>query len=143
MEGNEQYPCPSPYPQPFKDVSNFRTPKRPPNLSKFTSPSSQFFTASKRTPMSSSSFRPSLSGQSRPKPASTTARRRLKAFEIEQSQSSRKAQIRKEQALKTLSKSLTTWLNFLFENPSACGCSCNFTQNAVVGPSVVVGMVTC
>ncbi|XP_011037676.1 PREDICTED: abnormal spindle-like microcephaly-associated protein homolog isoform X2 [Populus euphratica] len=140
MEGSEQYPCPSPYPQPFKDVSNFKTPKRPPNLSKFTSPSSQFFTASKRTPISSSSYRPSLSGQFRPKPASTTARRRLKAFEIEQSQSSRKAQIRKEQALKTLSKSLTTWLNFLFENPSACGCSCNFTQNAVAGPSVLVGL---
>ncbi|KAG5246756.1 abnormal spindle microcephaly-associated protein [Salix suchowensis] len=141
MEDNERYPCPSPYPQPFKDVSNFKTPKRPPNLSKFTSPSPHFFTASKRTPISSSSsFLPSISGQSRLKPATTTARRRLKAFEIEQSQSSRKAQIRKEQALKTLSKSLTTWLNFLFENPSACGCSCNFSQNGVVGSSAVVGL---
>ncbi|KAJ6767326.1 hypothetical protein OIU79_023149 [Salix purpurea] len=141
MEDNERCPCPSPYPQPFKDVSNFKTPKRPPNLSKFTSPSPHFFTASKRTPISSSSsFLPSISGQSRLKPATTTARRRLKAFEIEQSQSSRKAQIRKEQALKTLSKSLTTWLNFLFENPSACGCSCNFSQNAVVGSSAVVGL---
>ncbi|KAJ6737939.1 hypothetical protein OIU74_002992 [Salix koriyanagi] len=134
MEDNERYPCPSPYPQPFKDVSNFKTPKRPPNLSKFTSPSPHFFTASKRTPISSSSsFLPSISGHSRLKPATTTARRRLKAFETEQSQSSRKAQIRKEQALKTLSKSLTTWLNFLFENPSACGCSCNFSQNAGSG----------
>ncbi|KAJ6397097.1 hypothetical protein OIU77_022022 [Salix suchowensis] len=141
MEDNERYPCPSPYPQPFKDVSNFKTPKRPPNLSKFTSPSPHFFTASKRTPISSSSsFLPSISGQSRLKPATTTARRRLKAFEIEQSQSSRKEQIRKEQALKTLSKSLTTWLNFLFENPSACGCSCNFSQNGVVGSSAVVGL---
>ncbi|KAJ6401896.1 hypothetical protein OIU84_014053 [Salix udensis] len=81
MEDNERYPCPSPYPQPFKDVSNFKTPKRPPNLSKFTSPSPHFFTASKRTPISSSSsFLPSISGQFRLKPATTTARRRLKAF---------------------------------------------------------------
>ncbi|CAK7351147.1 unnamed protein product [Dovyalis caffra] len=139
MEVNEKQPCPSPYLQPFKDISNFKTPKRHSNVPKFTSPSPQFFSASKRTPMSSSSsFRPSLSGRSRPKPATTTARRRLKAFEIEQSQSSRKAEIKKEQSLKSLSKSLTTWLNFLFQNPSACGCSCNF--NPVVGSSVVVGL---
>lgn len=48
--------------------------------------------------------------------------RRLKAFELEQSQSSRKAQIKKEISLKSLAKSLTVWLNFLFENPRSCGC---------------------
>ena len=46
----------------------------------------------------------------------------LKAFELEQSQSSRKAQIKKEKSLKSLANSLTVWLNFLFENPESCGC---------------------
>lgn len=41
---------------------------------------------------------------------------------MEQSQSSRKAQIKKEKSLKSLAKSLTVWLNFLFENPESCGC---------------------
>lgn len=46
----------------------------------------------------------------------------LKAFELEQSQSSRKAQIKKEKSLKSLANSLTVWLNFLFESPESCGC---------------------
>ncbi|PIA27467.1 hypothetical protein AQUCO_07700024v1, partial [Aquilegia coerulea] len=47
---------------------------------------------------------------------------RLKAFEFEQSQSSRKEQIQKEKSLKSLSNTIFVWLNFLFENPKACGC---------------------
>ncbi|KAG8634372.1 abnormal spindle-like microcephaly-associated protein homolog isoform X2 [Manihot esculenta] len=133
MKPSEQS-VPSLYPQTsssssslLKDISNFRTPKRPSQPPNFTSsPYPQFFTASKQTPKPSpsSSFRryhnrPSLS--SRPKHKTATARR-LKAFELEQSQSSRKAQIQKEQSLKSLAKSLTTWLNFLFQNPRSCGC---------------------
>ncbi|XP_021644616.2 uncharacterized protein LOC110638375 isoform X2 [Hevea brasiliensis] len=132
MKPNQQ-PLSSPYPQPsssslLKDISNFRTPKRPSHHAPdFTSsPCPQFFTATKQTPKPSptSSFRryrhrPSLSSRLKHK---TATARRLKAFELEQSQSSRKAQIQKEQSLKSLAKSLTTWLNFLFQNPRSCGC---------------------
>ncbi|XP_057963277.1 uncharacterized protein LOC131154486 isoform X3 [Malania oleifera] len=132
MEGDQdQRPCPSPAPHPssstlLRDISNFKTPKRPfsQNPSHFHSPHPQFFTASKQTPTSSSSSlsfrrrRPSLA----PSTARSKAARRLKAFELEQSQSSRKAQIKKERSLKCLSKSLTVWLNFLLENPKSCGC---------------------
>lgn len=52
----------------------------------------------------------------------SSAARRLKAFELEQSKSARKALNDKERSLKSLAKSLTVWLNFLFENPSSCGC---------------------
>lgn len=103
----------------FKDISNFKTPKRPSRISEFQSPCPQFFTATKQTPRTNSSFR------RRPPPSSarTNAVRKLKAVELEQSQSSRKVQIRKEQSLKSLAKSLTVWLNFLFENPRSCGCN--------------------
>ncbi|KAL0363236.1 UNVERIFIED_CONTAM: Abnormal spindle-like microcephaly-associated protein [Sesamum calycinum] len=50
------------------------------------------------------------------------AARKLKAFELEQSKSARKAQHEKEKSVKSLARSLTVWLNFLFENPSSCGC---------------------
>lgn len=134
MEGEE--PSPSPLPNltssVFKDISNFKTPKRPLQKPNFQSPLPNFFTASKQTPSSSSSAfirRPSICPSSnlrrRPSicPSSRSkATRRLKAFELEQSQSCRKALIRKEKSLKSLSKSLSTWLNFLFENPKACGC---------------------
>ncbi|KAL2515654.1 Hexosyltransferase [Forsythia ovata] len=49
--------------------------------------------------------------------------RRLKAFELEQSKSARKVQIEKEKSLKSLVRSLTVWLNFLFENHGSCGCN--------------------
>ncbi|XP_038712007.1 abnormal spindle-like microcephaly-associated protein homolog isoform X2 [Tripterygium wilfordii] len=137
------HPCPSPSPylpcsssaSLLKDISNFKTPKRPSQASKLTSPSSQFFTASKQTPRStSSSFRrgrPSLApSSSRHK---TAAARRIKAFELEQSKSSRKAQIVKEQSLKSLSKSLTVWLNFLLENPRSCGCDLTVDCDRNVG----------
>ncbi|WCJ20235.1 hypothetical protein M5689_002483 [Euphorbia peplus] len=129
MESKEN-PSPSPYRHPnpsssslLKDISNFKTPKKRPSNPNFTSPCPQFFTASKQTPRTSSALRyntrPSVSAKSKQK---TATARRLKAFELEQSQSSRKAEIRKEQSLKSLAKSLTTWLNFLFQNPKSCGC---------------------
>lgn len=127
MEGAEPPPCPSPSPYKppstfFKDISNYKTPKRPSRISNFQSPCPQFFTASKQTPRTCSSFRrrPSLAPSNS---ARTKAVRKLKAVELEQSQSSRKVQIQKEQSLKSLAKSLTVWLNFLFENPKSCGCN--------------------
>lgn len=128
MEG-EELPCPSPSPfKPppssiFKDISNFKTPKRQSHISSLQSPCHQSFTASKRTPLASSTLRrprPSLAPSS--SAARSKASRKLKAFELEQSQSSRKVQVKKEQTLKSLANSLTVWLNFLFENPRACGC---------------------
>ncbi|XVE87805.1 hypothetical protein DITRI_Ditri19aG0017800 [Diplodiscus trichospermus] len=108
----------------LKDISIFKTPKRPSKAPNLRSPCSRFFTASKQTPRSSSSFRhrsrPSLaSSSSRSK---TKAAAKFKAFELEQSQSACKEQINKEQSLKSLSKSLTVWPNFLFQNPKSCGC---------------------
>ncbi|CAK9327330.1 unnamed protein product [Citrullus colocynthis] len=128
MEG-EELPCPSPSPYKpppssiFKDISNFKTPKRQFHISSLQSPCHQSFTASKRTPLASSTLRrprPSLAPSS--SAARSKASRKLKAFELEQSQSSRKVQVKKEQSLKSLANSLTVWLNFLFENPRACGC---------------------
>ncbi|XP_021293893.1 abnormal spindle-like microcephaly-associated protein homolog isoform X2 [Herrania umbratica] len=112
----------------LKDISNFKTPKRTSKNSNFHSPCPQFFTASKQTPRSSSSFRPrsrpslALSSSRSRTAASSAAARKLKAFELEQCQSARKEQARKEQSLKSLSKSLTVWLNFLYRNPKSCGC---------------------
>ncbi|KAF5178672.1 Abnormal spindle-like microcephaly-associated protein isogeny [Thalictrum thalictroides] len=117
----------------FKDISNnFKTPKRNPNSNfqspfpkyktpkpSLQSPIPQFFTASKQTPHSSFRRR---SSSIVPSSRSKTVVRKLKAFELEQSQSSRKAQIQKEKSLKSLSNAISVWLNFLFENPKACGC---------------------
>ncbi|OIT06280.1 hypothetical protein A4A49_32662 [Nicotiana attenuata] len=118
---------PSPFQDlPFKEISNFKTPKPSRYAAKFSSPSPtpvqrqpEFFTALKTTPVSSVNRRGSM------KPSavkSSAAARRLKAFELEQAKSARKALINKERSLKSLAKSLTVWLNFLFENPSSCGC---------------------
>ncbi|KAL5066281.1 hypothetical protein RYX36_028018 [Vicia faba] len=124
-EGNADLPCPSPSPSPspfrssslLKDISNFKTPFKTPKRSSFSldtqSPSTQYFTApkSKHTTV-----------MRRPNKSSAAASRKLKAIQIEQSHSSRNAQRRKEQSLKSLAKSLTVWLNFLLESPASCGC---------------------
>ncbi|KAG2688263.1 hypothetical protein I3843_09G087900 [Carya illinoinensis] len=132
MEGEEPpFLSPSPFPSSsssshlLKDISNFKTPKRPSQVPIFNSPCPQFFTASKQTPHISSSLRrhrPSLAPPSSASARSKATARRLKAFELEQSKSSRRALIKKEHSLKSLAKSLTVWLNFLFENPGSCGC---------------------
>ncbi|KAA8520049.1 hypothetical protein F0562_014277 [Nyssa sinensis] len=117
-------PPPDPPSSLLKDISNFRTPKHPPRNPSIHSPCPQFFTASKQTPQSSSSFRCRRRNSIAPSTSAvrSKAARRLKAFELEQSKSARKAQINKEKSLKSLSKSLSVWLNFLFENPKSCGC---------------------
>ncbi|KAG7616854.1 IQ motif EF-hand binding site [Arabidopsis thaliana x Arabidopsis arenosa] len=131
MDENEP-PCASPVPPRnptsslLSDISNFKTPRRTSvvnsNISK--SPYPHFFTASKQTPKSSSSNfrRPSMVPSYTSRSKVSTSSRRLKAFELQQSQSSRKAELTKEKNLRSLAKSLTVWLNFLFENPENCGC---------------------
>ncbi|XP_017230956.1 uncharacterized protein LOC108205485 isoform X2 [Daucus carota subsp. sativus] len=106
----------------FKDISNFKTPKS--TFSKtLTQPSPKhFFTASKQTPKTTTTLRRPRPSLAPPSHSKLAASRRLKAFEIEQSKSARKAQIAKENSLKSLTSSLSAWLNFLFENPRACGC---------------------
>ncbi|KAK8594444.1 hypothetical protein V6N13_015366 [Hibiscus sabdariffa] len=119
MEEEEPFPSSLP-PSSFilKDISNFKTPKRP------SKPCTQFFTASNETPRPSSSFscrsRPSLVPSSSRSKAKSVAK--LKAYRLEQSQSACREQLKKDQSLRSLSKSLTVWLNFLFRNPEACGC---------------------
>ncbi|KAL3742143.1 hypothetical protein ACJRO7_017602 [Eucalyptus globulus] len=116
----------------LKDISNFKTPSRPSHKPPaLRSPDSRFFTASRHTPLpppSSAARRagrpsaaaPSAAARSRQK--QSASRRRLRAFELEQSRSSRKAQLRKEQNLRTLARSLTAWLNYLLRHPRSCGC---------------------
>ncbi|CAL1397783.1 unnamed protein product [Linum trigynum] len=160
MERNEQV-CSSP-PASHKlessllrDVSNLRTPRSlaPAKKDLFATPcdsASRYFTAAaERNPRTYASsihrqHRPSMSGattvaNSKRKTATT---RRIKAFELEQLQSSRKTQVKKEQSLKSLAKSLTTWLNFLFENPAACGCGSDSDLDAGggLGEGAVVGL---
>ncbi|KAL2628242.1 hypothetical protein AAZV13_07G221900 [Glycine max] len=124
---------PSPYPDSsslLKDISNFTTPRRPPfSLTSAKSPATQFFTASKHSTSSSSS-----SFHRRPNKSSAAAAKKLKAFQLEQSQSSRKAQIKREHSLKSLAKSLSVWLNFLLQNPTSCGCHLSFS-NAAPAPA--------
>lgn len=136
MDGDDQ-PCPLPSTSPslylrppsssvlLKDISNFKTPKRPSQPPNFQSPCPQkYFTASKNTPKNSSSlYRRGLSSaRSKSTKTKTAAARRLQSLEVEQSKSAYKSQLKKEQSLKSLSKSLTVWLNFLLENPKSCGC---------------------
>lgn len=136
-EGNSDLPCPSPSPfrssSLLKDISNFKTPFKTPKCSSFSlnsqSPSSQYFTASK-------SKQTTL--LRRPTKSSAAASRKLKAFQLEQSHSSRNAQIKKEQSLKSLAKSLTVWLNFLLESPASCGCDLSVAGVQIVDASPVV-----
>ncbi|WMV16255.1 hypothetical protein MTR67_009640 [Solanum verrucosum] len=107
----------------LQDISNFKTPKHSRKTNFISSSPSpyrhpEFFTALKTTPVSSVRRRGSI----KPSAVKSSAARRLKAFELEQSKSARKALNDKERSLKSLAKSLTVWLNFLFENPSSCGC---------------------
>ncbi|XP_072951078.1 uncharacterized protein [Typha angustifolia] len=118
-------PSPSISPNLFRDVSNYKTPypsfRNPNPIS--PSPLPLFFTASKNAPSSSTSSTNATSTfRRRPSSSAAAASRRLKALELEQSKSSHKAQICREKALKSFSRSLTSWLNLLFSNPRACGC---------------------
>lgn len=115
-------PPPASTPSNFlRDCSNYKTPKsrhlnpstRPP-----CTPLPVFYTASKNTPYSFAS----AASRRRETPGAATARRRVKTLELEQSRSSRQNQDRRERALKSFASSISAWLNFLFRNPSSCGC---------------------
>eukprot|EP00268_Persea_americana_P062936 TRINITY_DN8109_c0_g3_i5.p1 TRINITY_DN8109_c0_g3~~TRINITY_DN8109_c0_g3_i5.p1 ORF type:complete len:1431 (+),score=223.82 TRINITY_DN8109_c0_g3_i5:77-4294(+) len=124
-------PSPSPFPSPnpssfLRDISNFKTPKtsfQNPN----PNPNPLFFTASKQTAFSSTTTPSSSASALRRRrtsalPSRSKAARCLKALELEQSQSSRKAQIRRQKSVEAQSRSISVWLNFLFRNPRLCGC---------------------
>lgn len=123
-------PLPPSSPSPssvFRDISNYKTPR--PNLypSKCHDPSPVFFTASKNTPFSAAASSRRRRTSVAPAPAvprssHSKVARRLRAFEAEQCQSSRKAQIRRDRSLDCLTRSMSAWINFLFESPAACGC---------------------
>ncbi|XP_045815705.1 abnormal spindle-like microcephaly-associated protein homolog isoform X3 [Trifolium pratense] len=131
MEGND-FPCPSPSPfrsSLLKDISNFKTPKRTSfYLNPQQSPSSHYFTASKSK---------NTTLLRRPKKSSSAATNKLKAFQLEHSNSSRIAQIKKQQSLKSLAKSLTVWLNFLLQSPASCGCDVSIAGTQIVDASKV------
>ncbi|MQM17742.1 hypothetical protein Taro_050718 [Colocasia esculenta] len=127
--GEPPPPPPSPLPSPslLRDVSNFKTPRpQAPPLRNPPSPCPLFFTASKKTP---SSARPSPAASafrrrsSLAPPSHSKAARRLRALELEQSRSARRAHVRREKALRSFSRSLSAWLNFLFRDPGSCGCN--------------------
>ncbi|KAF2543195.1 hypothetical protein F2Q68_00029687 [Brassica cretica] len=131
MNEENEPTCATPAPRPrnppsshFTDISNFKTPRRPSVIKSNLGNTPQFFTASKQTPksMSSTFRRPSLLPSHATRSKASASSRRLRAFELQQSQSSRKAELNKEKSLRSLAKSLTAWLNFLFENPESCGC---------------------
>ncbi|KAK2974799.1 hypothetical protein RJ640_005583 [Escallonia rubra] len=132
MEAKHQQNQPCPSPSVFRDLSNFKTPKRPSQNPNFTATATpQFFTAAKRTPQSTTAT--TASSLRRPRRPLSSAARRLKAFELEQSRSARKAELRKRNSLNSLAKSLTVWLNFLFENPRSCGCDAKGEEVRVLG----------
>ncbi|KAK3012037.1 hypothetical protein RJ639_011368 [Escallonia herrerae] len=132
MEAKHQQNQPCPSPSVFRDLSNFKTPKRPSQNPNFTATATpQFFTAAKRTPQSTTAT--TASTLRRPRRPLSSAARRLKAFELEQSRSARKAELRKRNSLNSLAKSLTVWLNFLFENPRSCGCDARGEEVRVLG----------
>ncbi|KAL1146893.1 hypothetical protein V6Z11_A10G015900 [Gossypium hirsutum] len=114
MEEEERFP---PLSSSFvlKDISNLKTPKR-------ITKNPQFFTACNETPRSSSSFRYRSRPSLVPSSSRSKAKAKLKAFQLERSQSACKEQLKKDRSLKSLAKSLTAWLNFLFQNPEFCGC---------------------
>lgn len=112
MESKHQIPS---SPLLLRDISNnFKTPKpKKPNPNfQFESPCPTFFSALKQTPKSSS-----VTTVRRNKARFSLAAQKVRAVELEQTKSSRKAQSDKEKAFKSLAKSLTVWLNFLLENP--------------------------
>jgi abnormal spindle-like microcephaly-associated protein len=118
---------------PFRDVSNLRTPKPNPK-----SPSPIFFTASK-TPLTAPIPTPvgrrrPLAGAATPTPLGrrkalaggatpTPLGRRLRALELDQSRSARRAESGRERALRAFAASASSWLSLLLRDPSACGCS--------------------
>jgi abnormal spindle-like microcephaly-associated protein len=121
---------------PFRDLSNLRTPRPNPND---VPPSPQFFTASK-TPLHAPT--PTPRGRRRPgngAPTLTPLGRRLRAFEVDQSRSARRAESGRERALRAFAASASSWLSLLLRDPSACGCSPAVTGSAAAAQPCAAG----
>ncbi|XP_066400112.1 uncharacterized protein [Miscanthus floridulus] len=121
---------------PFRDLSNLRTPRPNPNA---VPPSPQFFTASKAplqapTPTPLRRRRP---GNGAPTP--TPLSRRLRALEVDQSRSARRAESGRERALRAFAASASSWLSLLLRDPSACGCSPAVTDSAAAAQPCAAG----
>uniref|UniRef100_A0A0E0AKL0 Calponin-homology (CH) domain-containing protein n=1 Tax=Oryza glumipatula TaxID=40148 RepID=A0A0E0AKL0_9ORYZ len=106
---------------PFRDLSNLRTPnpRAPPN------PKSS---ASKEEPLPSATptTRHRRGPPPPPRPGAATATplaRRLRALELDQSRSARRAESGRDGALRAFASSATSWLSLLLRDPSACGCA--------------------
>lgn len=112
---------------PFRDLSNLRTSTPNP---KPVPASSRFSTAAK-TPLQAST--PTPLRRRRPgdgTPAPTRFGRRLRALEVDQSRTARRAEFGRERALRALADSVSSWLSLLLRDPAACGCSPAATGSA-------------
>uniref|UniRef100_A0A0E0LLC1 Calponin-homology (CH) domain-containing protein n=1 Tax=Oryza punctata TaxID=4537 RepID=A0A0E0LLC1_ORYPU len=113
---------------PFRDLSNLGTPsaRAPPNRKSSASP--LFLTASKEDPLLPPAT-PTTRRRRGPPPhrpgaaTPTPLARRLRALELDQSLSARRAESSRDGALRAFASSATSWLSLLLRDPSACGCA--------------------
>ncbi|KAG2637347.1 hypothetical protein PVAP13_2NG513900 [Panicum virgatum] len=121
---------------PFRDLSNLRTPRPNP---KHVPASPTFFTASK-TPLQAPTPTPlrlRRPGDGAPTP--TPLGRRLRALEVDQSRSARRAESGRERALRSFAASASSWLSLLLRDPAACGCSPAATGTAAAAQPCAAG----
>ncbi|CAL5083248.1 unnamed protein product [Urochloa decumbens] len=121
---------------PFRDLSNLRSQRPNP---KPVPASPRVFTASK-TPLQVPT--PTPHRRQRPgdgDPAPTALGRRLRALEIDQSRSARRAEFDRERALRTFTESVSSWLSLLLRDPAACGCSPAATGSAAAAQPSAAG----
>nr|XP_034594639.1 uncharacterized protein LOC117856367 [Setaria viridis] len=103
---------------PFRDLSNLLTSTPNPNP---VPASPHFFTATK-TPLQAST--PTPLRRRRPgngTPAPTRFGRHLRALEVDQSRSARRAEFGRERALRAFADSASSWLSLLLRDPAARG----------------------
>ncbi|KAK3127170.1 hypothetical protein QOZ80_7AG0569340 [Eleusine coracana subsp. coracana] len=103
---------------PFRDLSNLRTPRpsrKPAASTHFQTP----LQGPTPTPLRRGRIAAARSGAPRPTPLD----RRLRALEVDQSRSARRAESGRERALRAFAASASAWLSLLLRDPAACGCS--------------------
>uniref|UniRef100_A0A0D9WZH6 Calponin-homology (CH) domain-containing protein n=1 Tax=Leersia perrieri TaxID=77586 RepID=A0A0D9WZH6_9ORYZ len=128
---------------PFRDLSNLRTPN-PKAANPKSSASLHFFTASK-DPLPSATPTPRRRRvPPTPHPDGVTPTplgRRLRALELDQSRSARRAESSRDGALRSFASSASSWLSLLLRDPSACGCAPSSAAAMVTRdtPAVAVG----
>ncbi|KAK3125160.1 hypothetical protein QOZ80_7BG0601090 [Eleusine coracana subsp. coracana] len=103
---------------PFRDLSNLRTP-RPSRKPAASTPFQTPLQGPTPTPLRRGMTAAARSGAPRPTPLD----RRLRALEVDQSRSARRAESGRERALRTFAASASSWLSLLLRDPAACGCS--------------------